>query len=327
MARLIPTLAQKLAHTLLVLAAFGLSAQMQVHAQVHPQVQTQMSPEPQVSSSASDATQTLVVSYKQTNYGDLRRETYEQKLIELALEKTQQKVGAIELVPVNVISRTHTVAALSQNLYSNFVTSLSYEDTLVASGNLIYIPIPIELGALSYRICYAHKSLISKVRTVETLEQLKPYKVAVGADWLDGKILQHHGVQIVKGDNITGLFRMTQAGRADLFCPNPAEYFHELENAKVADLQLDNQLALYYPLPKFLFTHKSNQALLDRIQLGMEMAYQDGSYLQLWKATHGKNLARAKLNERHLIKLDNPFISSLPASYERYLFDPLQSAQ
>lgn len=227
------------------------------------------------------------------------------------------------MVPVNMISRAHAIASLSQNLYPNLVMSLSYEDTLVASGNLIYIPIPIDLGAFSYRICYAHKNLLTEVREIETLEQLKPYKIAVGADWLDGRILQHHGVQTVKGDNITALFRMTQAGRADLFCPNPSEYFHDLENAKVADLQLDNQLALYYPLPKFLFTHKNNQALLDRIQRGMEIAYQDGSYLRLWNATHGKNLARAKLAQRNLISLGNPFINSLPADYQRYLVDPL----
>lgn len=271
----------------------------------------------------TDATQTLVVRYKHPDFGDLNRKTYEQQVIQLALEKTRPKVGAFELVPVNMISRTHAIASLSQNLYQNFLMSLSYEDTLVASGNLIYIPFPIELGALSYRICYARKNLGTQVRQIETLEQLKPYKVAVGADWLDGKILQHQGVQIVTGDNITSLFRMTQAGRADLFCPSPSEYFHELENAKVTDLQLDNQLALYYPLPKFLFSHKSNQALLDRIKQGLEIAYQDGSLLQLWKAEHAEDLARAKLNERHLIKLDNPFISSLPNDYQRYLFNPL----
>lgn len=271
----------------------------------------------------TDATQTLVVRYKHPDFGDLNRKTYEQQVIQLALEKTRPKVGAFELVPVNMISRTHAIASLSQNLYQNFLMSLSYEDTLVASGNLIYIPFPIELGALSYRICYARKNLGTQVRQIETLEQLKPYKVAVGADWLDGKILQHQGVQIVTGDNITSLFRMTQAGRADLFCPSPSEYFHELENAKVTDLQLDNQLALYYPLPKFLFSHKSNQALLDRIKQGLEIAYQDGSLLQLWKAEHAEDLARARLNERHLIKLDNPFISSLPNDYQRYLFNPL----
>lgn len=271
----------------------------------------------------TDATQALVVRYKHPDFGDLNRKTYEQQVIHLALEKTRPKVGTFELVPVNMISRTHAIASMSQNLYQNFLMSLSYEDTLVASGNLIYIPFPIELGALSYRICYAHKNLITQVRQIETLEQLKAYKVAVGADWLDGRILQHQGVQIVAGANITSLFRMTQAGRADLFCPSPSEYFHELENAKVTDLQLDNQLALYYPLPKFLFSHKSNQALLDRIKQGLEIAYQDGSLLQLWKTEHAGNLARAKLNERHLIQLDNPFISSLPKDYQRYLFNPL----
>lgn len=272
---------------------------------------------------ANPAPQTLVVTHKLPDFGDLKRKTFEQQVIQLALEKTQKKVGAFEMVPVNVISRTHAIAALSQSLYENFVMVLSYEDVLVESGNLIYIPFPIELGALSYRICYANNNLATKVQQIENLAQLKHYKMGVGAGWLDAKILQHHGVPIVEGSNITGLFRMTQAGRADLFCPSPTEYFHELKIEKATDLQLDNKLALYYPLPKFLFSHKSNQALMDRLKEGIEIAYKDGSYQKLWRAAHEEDLKRAKLDERHFINMENPFITTLKDDYKQYLFNPL----
>ncbi len=269
------------------------------------------------------ATKTLVITLRLPDFGDLKRKTFEQQLIELALEKTQGKTGAYEMMPVTVISRTHAVAALSQNLYPNFITTLSYEDTLLDSGNLIYIPFPVERGALSYRICYANKNLNDTIQTIDDLQKLKNYKLGIGAGWLDAKILQRSGVQTVEGTNITSLFRMTQAGRADIFCPSPSEYFHELQAEKNADLQLDNKLALYYPLPKFLFSHKSNQALLDRIKHGIDIAYHDGSYLELWSKAYARDLQRAKLNERNLIKLDNPFITSLPNDYKHYLYDPL----
>lgn len=145
----------------------------------------------------------------------------------------------------------------------------------------------------------------------------------MGAGWVDAKIMQHSGLQVVEGSTITSLFRMTQAGRADIFCPSPSEYFHELQVEKNADLQLENKLALYYPLPKFLFSHKSNQALLDRIKQGIDIAYQDGSYLQLWNSAYARDLKRAKLNERNLIKMENPFIATLPDGYKQYLFNPL----
>lgn len=268
----------------------------------------------------------LVVKYKLPDFGDLTRKTFEQRAIQLALEKTSQKVGTFEMVPVNVISRTHTIAALNQNLYENFVIVLSYEDALLESGNLIYIPFPIELGALSYRICYANKNLAVQVREINTLKQLQQYKVGVGTGWVDSKILQHHGLQVVEGSNITSLFRMTQAGRVDLFCPSPTEYFHELRAEKAVDLQLDNKLALYYPLPKFLFSHKSNQALMDRIKKGIEIAYKDGSYMQLWREVHEQDLQRAKLDERHFIKMENPFINTLNDDYKQYLFKPLEQS-
>lgn len=265
----------------------------------------------------------LVVTHKRAEFGDLDRKTFEQSVIQLALEKTRGKTGTFEMVPLNVISRTHAIAALNQNQYKNFVMVLSYEDALMESGNLIYIPFPLELGALSYRICYANKNLTDKVQNINNLQQLQQYKIGVGAGWVDAKILQHHGLQIVEGTNITSLFRMTQAGRVDLFCPSPTEYFHELSTEKAADLQLDNKLALYYPLPKFIFSHKSNQALMGRLKEGIDIAYRDGSYQQLWREAHEQDLARAKLNERHFIKMQNPFISTLGDDYKQYLFNPL----
>tara|TARA_R100000656_G_scaffold67598_1_gene51169 strand:+ start:82 stop:972 length:891 start_codon:yes stop_codon:yes gene_type:complete len=265
----------------------------------------------------------LVITHKLPEFGDLKRKTFDRQIIQLALEKTQGKTGAFEMVPINIISRTHAITALNQNRYENFVMALSYEDILLEEGNLIYIPFPVELGALSYRICYANERLKDSIKNIDQLEQLKPHKLGVGEGWLDAKIMQQAGLQIVTGSNITSLFRMTQAGRADIFCPSPTEYFHELAVEKQTDLQLDNKLALYYPLPKFLFAHKNNQALLDRIQQGIEIAYKDGSYIKLWRSVYVRDLKRAKLNERHLIKLDNPFISTLPDDYKQYLFDPL----
>lgn len=266
----------------------------------------------------------LVVTHKRPEFGDLNRKTFEQSVIQLALEKTQGKTGSFEMVPINVISRNHAIAALNQNQYKNFVMVLSYEDVLMESGNLIYIPFPLELGALSYRICYANKNLIDKVQQIHNLQQLQQYKIGVGTGWVDAKILQHHGLQTVEGSNITSLFRMTQAGRVDIFCPSPTEYFHELRTEKVADLQLDNKLALYYPLPKFIFSHKNNEALMSRLKEGIDIAYKDGSYQQLWHETHAQDLARAKLDERHFIRMQNPFLTTLKDDYQRYLFNPLK---
>ena len=275
---------------------------------------------------ADTPSKTLVVTHKLPEFGDLKRKTFEQQVLQLALEKTQEKTGAFEMIPVNVISRTHAIAALEQNIYENFVMLLSYEDALLESGNLIYIPFPLELGALSYRICYSNKNLIPQVQQINTLSQLQEFKVGVGAGWVDAKILRHHGLHIVEGSNITSLFRMTQAGRVDIFCPSPTEYFHELRAEKISDLQLDNKLALYYPLPKFLFTNKRNQVLLDRLKEGIDIAYKDGSYLQLWRSYHEKDMQRAKLSERHFIKMENPFITSLKSDYKQYLFKPLENS-
>lgn len=277
----------------------------------------------QADTNKSAPSETLVVTYKRSEFGDTTRKTFEQSVIELALEKTIGKTGTFEMVPVSVISRAHALAALNQNKYQNFVMTLSYEDALLENDNLAYIPFPIHLGVFSYRICYTNKNLIPNVQQIKNLQQLRQYKIGVGEGWIDAKILQHNGLQIIEGTNITSLFRMTQAKRVDIVCPNPTEYFHELKSENAKDFQLDNKLALYYPLPKFIFSHKNNQALLDRIKAGIEIAYKDGSYMQLWRAAYEQDFARAKLKERNFIHMQNPFISTLDDDYKQYLFNPL----
>src|SRR5688572_10667287 len=92
---------------------------------------------------ANPSPHTLAVTHKLPEFGDLKGKTFEQQVIELALEKTQTKSDSFEMMPINVISRTHAIAALNQNFYENFVIVLSYEDALLESGNLIYIPFPV----------------------------------------------------------------------------------------------------------------------------------------------------------------------------------------
>ena len=48
---------------------------------------------------ANPLPKTLIVTHKLPEFGDLKRKTFEQQVIQLALEKTQHKVGAFEMVP------------------------------------------------------------------------------------------------------------------------------------------------------------------------------------------------------------------------------------
>ena len=240
-------------------------------------------------------------------------------LMQLALEKTRSDYGDYQLEPIQPMNRARSLAALSQNIYPNLVMLLSYEDSLMADGQLSYIPISLDRGIFSYRLCFMRDEIKPQVEKVQNLEQLKRFTFGSGVGWADTKILRHNGLNTLEADTLLSLYRMTKAGRIDLLCRGVGEYYTELhQQGKTIGLSADSRLIIYYPLPKFLFAHKNSQALLERIETGLRRALDDGSFDKLWQEQHQKNLNSAQLQTRRMIILDNPLIRQLPKDYQRH---------
>lgn len=265
----------------------------------------------------------LLVTHKLPELGSSERSLHEVEVLRLALDKTIAEFGPYELRGIPPMNRARTLVSLSHNLYPNLVLQMSYEDELPEKQNLSYIPFPLDLGAFSYRVCFARDELQNRKKPIRQFNDLKNYTFGSGIGWSDSKILRANGLNVVESNSVISLFRMTKAGRVDFFCRAPMEMAFEQQFQGNLGLTADQEIALYYPLPKFFFTHKDNKALLARIQKGLEIAYADGSFHQLWRSRHGKGIEQAKLNQRRIFKLSNPLVKNLPHNYEIYLHDPL----
>lgn len=279
---------------------------------------------PSLSCAASaTASSPLIVTHKLPELGSQERVLHEVEVLQLALEKTTAEFGAYELRGIPPMNRARTLATLSHRVYPNLLLQMSYEDELTEKENLSYIPLPLDLGALSYRLCFARSALAAKTTNITSIEQLQQFTFGVGIGWADGKILRANGLQVIESNNVTSLFRMTKAGRIDFFCRGPMELHSEQQMDESLGLTANPHIALHYPLPKFFFTHKDNHAALGRIQKGLELAYRDGSFQKLWHQRHGQGLHQSNLKQRHIIYLQNPLIKHLPHQYESYLYNPL----
>lgn len=265
----------------------------------------------------------LIITHKLPELNSDLRVLHEVEVLKLALDKTVAEFGPYELRGIPPMNRARTLAALNHNIYPNLILLMSYEDELAEQEQLDFIPFPLDRGALSYRICFMRDAIKPAISDVTTLTQLKSYHFGVGIGWADGKILRQNGLQVVEAGTVVSLFRMTKAGRVDLFCRGPMELLYEQEDPISLGLTSEAHLALYYPLPKFFFAHKGNQAALKRVKKGLEIAYKDGSFNKLWSKRHLPALERAQLNQRSIIKLQNPLITHLPRDYESYNYNPL----
>lgn len=265
----------------------------------------------------------LIITHKLPELNSNEHVLHEVEVLKLALDKTLPEFGPYELRGIPPMNRARTLVALSHNVYPNLILQMSYEDELAEQEKLGFIPFPLDRGVLSYRLCFMRDSLSATARSITHLDQFKDYRFGIGIGWADGKILRHNGLQVIESNSVVSLFRMTKAGRIDFFCRGASEFFYEQQDPNSLGLTSDTHLALYYPLPKFFFAHKDSQVALNRVQKGLEIAYQDGSFNKLWGKRHLNTLERAKLQQRNLIKLENPLIKHLPRDYEIYLYDPI----
>lgn len=264
----------------------------------------------------------LIITHKLPELNSNERVLHEVEVLKLALDKTTPEFGPYELRGIPPMNRARTLVALSHNVYPNLILQMSYEDELTEQ-KLTFIPFPLDRGALSYRICFMRDALNSTTSSITRLDQLRNYHFGVGIGWADGKIMRYNGLEVIEASSVVSLFRMTKAGRIDFFCRGPSEFIYEQQDPNSLGLASDTHLALYYPLPKFFFAHKDSQAALDRVQKGLELAYKDGSFNQLWSKRHMKPIEQAQLKQRNLIKLENPLIKHLARDYEIYLYDPI----
>jgi ABC-type amino acid transport substrate-binding protein len=161
-----------------------------------------------------------------------------------------------------------------------------------------------------------------ELKTITSVKQLKKYTIGQGIGWVDSNILRANGFQVIEIPNYSGLFKMTAAGRIDLFCRGINELKGEYEAFKyIKELTYDESFVLIYPMPRFYYTNKSNTLLRSRVEDGLKISYLDGSLKKLWLKYQTANLEFVKLHQRKVFRLPNPLLEKLPKTYESYYFD------
>lgn len=263
----------------------------------------------------------MLISFRDAESPKDRRHEYNLALLKLALEQTRSDYGGYQLISAPAMNIARSVQALKKNEYPNLVVELSYEDRY-AETSLTYIPFPVDLGVVGYRICFTAPKLRLPLPTEK--RQLQDYIIGQGIGWADVDILRHNGFRVMEVGNYESLFKMVAANRFDLLCRGINELYPEYEShSEIPGLRYDTSLAIHYPLPRFFFIHQSNQLARERIHQGLLRAYQDGSLQRLWQREYQDSIDQADLARRVIISLDNPLIRTLPNGYQQYLYDPL----
>ncbi len=279
-----------------------------------------------VADSSTPNTKSPTIVHHVTPLSDLdKRHDYGIELLRLALAKTVRDFGPFEMRGAPRMNQARGMESVRENRYENLVRTFGYEERFEKTMNMTYARFPIHLGIVGYRVCFIPQELQSELFNVSSYEELKQYVHGQGRGWADAHILRHNGFEVREIAEYESLFGMVALGRVHLFCRGVNEVFDDfIHNHKIKNLALDQAIIIFYPLPRFYYSHESNGALIKRIEIGLKRAYEDGSLGHLWEKHYRKSLDFVNIRARRFFYFDSPLVESIDFDYQDY-FVSLQS--
>jgi len=196
----------------------------------------------------------------------------------------------------------------------DFGTSADFEQRLLP----VYFP--IDRGCLGYRLFVIHRDNADAFARIHSLEQLRDKTAGQGVNWSDTAILRHAGLTVHVAP-WESLFKMTESKRFDFFPLGAIEAstFLKQYQSLAPHAIVEQHLVLIYPFGRLFFVRKDNAALRDAIQRGLEQAFADGSFQQLFEDFWSLSLTTVKLKERTPIRISNPNLTpaflNIPQKY------------
>jgi hypothetical protein len=256
---------------------------------------------------------------------DSRRQ-YDWVLLREVMERTRHQGGPFELVesdkPMNSArSLAEMVNAKGKINILIRVTSVSLEKQLLP------IRIPIDRGIRGFRLLLMRAGEQPRFDQVSDVNGLRKLSFGQGKTWLDVDVLTNAGLRDEQSSAYESLFPMLVAGRFDAFPRGLDEIYPEYEMRRRAmpELAIEQGLILYYPMPRYFFVRRDaeGEQLARRIEAGLDMMVRDGSLKALFWRFHGASIRAAKLDQRRLVRLQQPQLPpETPLGRAELWFDP-----
>ena len=250
---------------------------------------------------------------------------YYTSLLRLALSKTESEYGKAKLT----FTKERLVQSrIMKELAGNggidvFWTVTSKEREATA----IPVRVPLLNGIMGLRVPLVLKENLSNFTVPTQGKSLTEMVAGQGHDWPDYEILHSNGFLVLGTSTYDLLVELLKKERIDYFPRALNEAVVEQKALKNKGIVIEPNYVLYYPSYIFFFVSKAKPELASRIEKGLKIAVEDGSFLKLFKSyvdtEHLNN--ELDLANRTMLRLQNPLLSeettALSTSFDvmRYL--------
>ncbi len=236
--------------------------------------------------------------------GDKTQNAYFIRVLTLAFSKTELTDGPVDIQAYpEHLTGTRFVADLKHNKTVNVIwhgTNLQRERDLIA------VPISLTKELNEYRILLIRKEDQEKFSKVKNLNDLRKFTAGSAIDWPSKNILQHNNLPVIAVANTSLLYTMLKMKRFDYMSRNMFEIWAEGEHHQQDGLVIEQTLLLHGGVPFYFFVSKANPKLAERIERGLRMAIDDGSFEKLFLSEESFRHGIAEINsgKRRLLELD-----------------------
>lgn len=254
---------------------------------------------------------TTIVIPKITSYDINHEDYYFSQLLRLALSKTETIHGKYELQePLNWTADKRLRVALNKHeidvLWS--ATSTEYE------AEMLPIKISLLKDLNNYRILIIRSEDQKKFSAVKSIEDLRQFKGGMNPQWIDAAIMEKNNLPQVYAVGYGKFFKMLAVKRFDYFSRGIYQVQTEVNFYPELKLAIEEELLLHYNNEFYFFVNKDNQQLASRIETGLKIALEDGSFDELFNSVPRYRWAMDELKngKRRIIDL----LSTTSASSE-----------
>lgn len=250
----------------------------------------------------SQAAEKLHVVVPPDEHPQLEHIQYFYSLLNLALTKTRATDGDFEIVMYpKIINYERYLQGVKTGIMDVIWTNTDSS----REHDLLPIHIPILKDLNSYRLFFIRKEDQPIFDKIKTLADLRLLKCGQGSTWPDTAVLRNNGFQVTTAIRQDSLLKMLASKRFDFFPRGLYEIWREDATMTEKNIVIEKNLMIYYESPIYFFVNKDNKKLADRIERGLKIAINDGSFDRLFfgVANFKRGYDEQVNSKRRLLKL------------------------
>ncbi len=266
------------------------------------------SPEPQ-------AAEPVVPHYIQWRGGlTAGRLPYETALVALLFQLSEARYGSATLTYNDQpLSPERSRKRLEEGAYVHLQTATligAHYDERIA---FVLSP-PIMRRFLGYRQLIIRKRDHERLTRIESLEDLRQFRVGQAAGWPDSELLEKNGFEVVQADAYHSLFPMLVHGRFDLLPLGAGEVEEALASFPdyAEELEVAEGIVLYYPWPVHVMVTRKQPELAERLQFALDIADRQGLIETLFDTFLSEEYSRLNNNNTRVFVLENDVYAHRP---------------